>query len=1078
MTIRRTHLRCAALLLLPAVHLPLHAQATDRGAIEGTLLDPLDRPVAHGRLLLTNTATGATLTQTSDNNGLFRFPGLAPGSYTLEANAPSFATWEANTLVTVGTVTTLRATLPLGEKTEVVEVEDVAPALDTTTPAVTTTLDSGAVHNLPTPSRRWSDFALLTPGVTPDADANGLLSFRGIGALLNNNTVDGTDNNQAFFSEERGRTLVAYSNSEAAVEEFQVNTSNYGAEYGRAAGGVINTVTRSGGNAIHGQAFFYNRNSAWAARNAFAATTSVTTGATDSATTGAVRLRNTVTQEGLSVGGPIKRGKLFANFTYDRYHRDFPGIARASNAEKLFGTPTQQQIQTLAQRLNVLPAQALKQYNGVLTGLASLLGNVPRTADQTILFPKIDWQATERSHLAFQWNHLRWSSPNGVQTSPTATYGSNSFGNSDVSNDVMVGRWAYFVTPNLLNEATFQYGRDRETEQSNPPAPFEAMLANNIYNRPPQVYIESYGFRFGNPPVLNRAAYPDEQRYELTDALTDVRGRHTIKIGYSIDYVNDYSDALYNGNGTYVYANVMNFATDYLSPNHCDNASTGAGVLPCYSYFTQSFGPTTFQFQSADYAGFVQDEWKATPRLTLSLGVRYEYEQLPNTNKSLVNPDLPQTAALPHDKNNYGPRLGLAWDPTGSGRTVLRAGYGVYYGRIVNSTAYSALTQTGSPFAQRSYYFKPLDTGTPPFPFVFSATPYLAVAPAAVYFDKRFQNPQIHQAEVSIQQKVNRDTVITLSGLYSGGRELPDYLDTNIDQSSAQTLTYNVVDPLHQGPLPADYTTRFYTARLNPSYGQITRIFSETNSKYSAAVVKVDHKLSGALDLHASFTYAHAADWNQNATAFTDTNDVLDPADLALEYGNSNFDIRRRLTGGMVLKTPWQVHGILGGAVNGWEMAPTAEVRDGLPYSMQTSGAIPSLRYLDTVNRKEVLSGLGASINGSGGAARIAEVGRNNFRYPGVINANVRVSKTTQIAPHVSLELLGESFNLLNHQNITSIDTTGYSISNSSTVGAAPRLTWQSGTKAGSSEFGTPLNGNNTNLYSDRQVQVSARLHF
>ena len=348
-----------------------------------------------------------------------------------------------------------------------------------------------------------------------------------------------------------------------------------------------------------------------------------------------------------------------------------------------------------------------------------------------------------------------------------------------------------------------------------------------------------------------------------------------------------------------------------------------------------------------------------------------------------------------------------------------------------------------------------------------------------MYFDSRFQNPQVHQAEISLEQKLGRATTVTASGLFSLGRELPSYLDTNIDLTSPETITYQVVDPLHQGPLTGPtYTTRFYTARVNPSYGQITRIFSETNSRYEAGVVRVDHHLLRMLDLHASFTYARAADWNQNATAFTDTNDVLDPADLALEYGRSNADIPRRLTGGFVLKTPWQAKGLLGRAADGWELAPTAEVRDGLPYSMLTSGSIPAERYLDSVNRNEILSGLGATINGSGGAARIAEVGRNTFRYPAVINADLRLSKRTELRKGVTLELLGESFNLLNHQNVTSIDTTGYSISNSSAVGTPSKLTWQSGTAAGSSEFGTILNANNTNLYQDRQIQVSTRLHF
>ncbi|WP_158615387.1 TonB-dependent receptor [Acidipila sp. EB88] len=1056
----------------------LEAQTADRGAIRGAVRDLLGRPVRGAALSALDPATGHTLTAISDERGLFSFQALAPGTYQLTAVADTFATWQTDAVVTVGTVTTLEATLPIGSSESVVRVEEVAPVIDTATVAVSTTLDAGAIEDLPSSTRRWTDFALLTPAVTPDASADGLLSFRGIGALLNNATVDGADNNQAFFSEERGRTTIAYAVSQAAIEQFQVNASNYGAQYGRAAGGVINTVTRSGGNSLHGELFFYDRNSAWGATNAFASSTAVTVGESNSVATSTVRMQNTLTQAGGSVGGPLVHGKVFGFATYDRYHHEFPGIARASNATKLFATPTQQSVLTLAGRLGVLPAQAQAEYNGVLTGLAGLLGDVPRSADESFYFPKLDWQVSDRTHATLQWSHLNWNSPNGVQTSPTATYGSNSFGNSATTNDTLIGRVAYFLSPNVLNEFTFQYGRDFESQLSNAPAPFEQSIASNIYGKPPQVEIEDYGFRFGNPPVLNRAAYPDERRYEAADSVTWVHGRHTLKIGYSADYVNDYSDALYNANGTYVYANVMDFATDYLSPDHCDNATTGTGVLPCYAYYTQGFGPTSFQFQSDDYAGFVSDEWKARPGLTLSLGLRYEYEQLPDTNAALRNPDIPGSARLPHDKNNYGPRVGAAWDIGGEGHTVLRAGFGVYYGRIINSTAFSALTETGTANAQRSYYFTPLSTGTPPFPFVFSSTPYLSVAPAAVYFDPRFQNPQIEQAELSLEQKIGRSTSITASGLFSAGRELPSYVDSNIDLSSAQFITYTVVDALHQGPLPATYTTRFYTARLNPNYQQITRIFSETNSKYMAGVVRADHGLSRALDLHASFTYAHTVDWNQNATAFTDTDDVLDPANLALEYGDSNFDIRRRFTGGMVLKTPRKIQGRLGLFMNGLEMAPTAEVRDGLPYSMQTSGSIPAMRYTDEVNRKEVLSGLGASINGSGGAARIAEVGRNTFRYPAVINANLRISKRTQLTPRVSLEILGESFNLLNHQNLTSIDTTGYSISNSSVVGTPSKLTWQSGTVAGSSEFGTPLNGNNTNLYQDRQIQLSTRLHF
>ncbi len=1067
--------------LAPSLLVPscgVAAQLTADGAIAGVLVDGAGRPVARAQLLLHAETTATQRRAETDERGAFHFEGLTTGAYDLSAEAVSFADWNARALVSVGAETNVRGVLRPASTSAAVTVGDVAPVLDTISAALATTLDEGAVHDLPSLTRRWTDFALLTPAVTPDADANGLLSFRGIGSLLNNNTVDGADNNQAFFAEDRGGTTLAYSNSEASVEEFQVNASNYGAEYGRAAGGVINTVTRSGGDRWHGEAFAYDRNSAWGAANPFANVLSVATGESNVVTTMPMRLENTVTQAGVSIGGPLLRDRVQGIFTYDRYHRDFPAVARASNPVKLFATPTQQSVVTLASRLGVLPETAQNEYNGVLRGLTTLLGGVPRTADQAIYFPKIDWQVSDRSHVTLQWNHADWNSPNGVQTSPSATYGSRSFGNSVSANDSMIARWAYFLTPNLLHEVMFQYARDLVSESGDAPAPFETSMASNIYGRAPQIVIEDYGFRFGTPPVLNRAAFPDERRYEGEDTLNYVHGRSTWKVGYSVNYVNDYSDALYNANGTYTYASVMDFATDYLSPDHCDDATVGAGALPCYATYTQSFGPTTFQFQSADYAGFVSETWRLRHDITLSAGVRYEYEQLPNTNRSLVNPDIAETARLPHDKNNFGPRLGVAWDIGGAAHTVLRAGAGVFYGRIINATAFSALTGTGSAGAQRGYDFRPTDVGTPPLPFVFSSTPYLSVPPSAVYFDRHFQNPQVEQVEVSLEQKLGRKTRLTFAGMYSGGRELPNYVDTNIDLAEPQSITYSVVDPLHQGPLPAQYTSRLYTQRINPAYGPTTRIFSETNSRYVAVVVQADHDLSRVFDLHSSFTYAHAADWNQNATAFADTDDVLDPANLQLEYGDSNFDIRRRLTGGLVLKTPWAGHRWWGALVNQYELAPTAELRDGLPYSMQTSGSVPALRYLDSLNRTEALSGLGASINGSGGARRIAAVGRNTFRYPVVVNADLRVSKRTQITKKVSLEILAESFNLLNHENVTAIDTVGYTLSNSSSATSLPKLTWQSGTRAGSSEFGTALNGNNTNLYQDRQIQVAAKLHF
>ena len=187
-------------------------------------------------------------------------------------------------------------------------------------------MNSVAVENLPINGGRWSDFALLTPGVNNDVNGFGLLSFRGISTLMNNNTIDGANNNQAFFSEERGRTRAGYSTPKVAVQEFQVNTSNYSAEYGRAAGGVINTVTKSGTNEIHGEAYFFYRDNAWGATNPFTTLAAQTS-------PGVYTIQPFKPSDirricGIGLGGAIIKDKLFWYFAYDWYYSEFPRYSR------------------------------------------------------------------------------------------------------------------------------------------------------------------------------------------------------------------------------------------------------------------------------------------------------------------------------------------------------------------------------------------------------------------------------------------------------------------------------------------------------------------------------------------------------------------------------------------------------------------------------------------------------------------------------------------------------------------------------------------------------------------------------
>src|SRR5437016_7835685 len=325
-----------SLALVARAALSAMAQSTTTGAINGTVTNPNKEVVAGATVTVKNNGTNKEATATTDDNGGFKLSNLEPGTYTVNANASGFAPYSnPNVVVEVGRSTSLDVGLPLQGVTGTVEVTAEAPVINTTQQDFSSNMNQTSINELPVNGSRWSNFALLTPGTVPDANF-GLISFRGISGLLNNNTVDGGDNNQAFFSEERGRTRINYVVSQSAIKEFQVNTSNYSAEYGRAAGGVTNAVTKSGSNQFHGDAFFYDRDNRLGARNplAFLRSFDATTGLT---TVTGIKPTDKRYRFGADIGGPIKKDKAFFFFNYDEVRRNFPGLAIFNNGS--FVTP-------------------------------------------------------------------------------------------------------------------------------------------------------------------------------------------------------------------------------------------------------------------------------------------------------------------------------------------------------------------------------------------------------------------------------------------------------------------------------------------------------------------------------------------------------------------------------------------------------------------------------------------------------------------------------------------------------------------------------------------------------------------
>jgi hypothetical protein len=227
------------------------------------------------------------------------------------------------------------------------------------------------------------------------------------------------------------------------------------------------------------------------------------------------------------------------------------------------------------------------------------------------------------------------------------------------------------------------------------------------------------------------------------------------------------------------------------------------------------------------------------------------------------------------------------------------------------------------------------------------------------------------------------------------------------------------------------------------------------------------------LTLHAHYTYSHAMDWNPNESAQVAGNDVLDPADFSQEYGASNLDVRHAAAVAAIYEAPWKLRGRAGKLADGWIFSAVAQFRSGLPYTMRTSGSLAE----EVTSGGTAIVGLGPGMNGSGGDNRVYGVGRNTYRYPATWKADLRLARRFDLGHMRQLELLAESFNLFNHQNVTELETTGYYIESGSST-SLPTLNYLTGLKANTTAFGQPLNINATNFYRPRQIQLGLRLRF
>jgi hypothetical protein len=645
-----------------------------------------------------------------------------------------------------------------------------------------------------------------------------------------------------------------------------VITDNFAAEYGRAMGGIVNTITKSGTNQYHGTAYWFFRNRTLEAKDTFAA----------------FNPPEWRQQVGGSIGGPIKKDKLFFFVNYEKLERNFPLLSSITtpplfdaNGNFVYtqanGTPTCGAPATAAQ------CQAAESYIATRDN-----GTVPRTVDQDLAFGKIDYRPGERNSFSFSLNYLRWVSPNGIQTASALTNGGGIGNNADSTVRTRYGRasWTGIISATAVNEARFGWFKDRLFDDASalfisPLTGRAGLTINSVVNLG---YATSY-------PRLN----PSENRFEYADNLTVTYGRHTFKAGIDINNTEDYQNQLSNQFGSYSYANFTNFALDF------SGNTTGAKN---YTTYSQSFGNPIVDTNMWEYGFYAQDQFRVNAKLQLNYGLRYEYSQIPQP--KIVNPDYPQTGKINSPAGDFAPRLGLSYNF--NPKTVVRAGYGIFYARFqtgmintffLNNNVYQksiTITNTtlGTPASAGPVfptYLPSTNLNPPP-----GTTDITFAAP-------NFKNPYTQQANVSIDRELRSDLLLTVSYLWSRGVDLYTVRDLNAGLENGAPVTYKILD--FNNNVVGTYTTPTYRGpHQDPRYRRINQVENGGLSYYDALAVQLNKRFAHGFQGALAYTYGHAIDFNQGAATnnifFSSGPTSYDNGNYTAEKGSAANDVRHR----------------------------------------------------------------------------------------------------------------------------------------------------------------------------------------
>jgi hypothetical protein len=866
------------------VALAAQSQATT-GVIRGVVTDPSGTPVANATVVLHETQTGFQRQLVTNERGIFVASLLPLGSYDVTTRAVGFSeTRRTGVRVNVGE--TVNLTLALSAvQLQAVVVEATQPVVEATRIESSTRLPDAAVGRLPNNGRNYLNLTLLTPNVAivqgPDGDE---LSIGGQKGIHNNVSVDGADFNNPFFGEQRGGQRPPFTFNLDAVQEIVVTSSGANAEFGRSSGGFVNVVTKSGTNQMHGSLHYYGKDGALSGQPHHGADVLAPPDFTQH-------------QFGFTLGGPIKQDRAFYFIAYDQQIYD-------------------ETKQTDPNRIDpLLRAWMDTAYSGALRGD---YGSIARTNNARALLAKFDFHLSDRHIASIKYNYTWSEQKNGTFDVDSWARSANGL-EQDHSNAVN-GSLSSFLSPRVSNEFRFQLSReDRPRPYDGPRSSLLGADPTGTGQRPfPDVAIGP-DFRFGMPFFLPVAYY--DTRIQLLDNVSYQKGDHFFKLGGEFNRVNSVQTFIGFANSRYIFSSVpgfLNYVANDSNYVECSNGTTslsgscsgGASITGPVLLYLQQAGVNrsvadagTQQIPQTELDFYLQDTWRPNSRWTFNYGVRWSAQLEP----SLLSPRdstfyavyydstvtnstgtyrFPSNGTIPSDKKMWQPRLGIAYDPHGDGRQVIRASAGVYYARIPglnlastrSTDGYRGVTLFGS---SGTVGFLP----PPSFPHLFASNvPLSSVGfPSVFVFDRNFRNPRTLNLTVGYEKQLASDLGLSLSYTHARTDFLTRFLNAN--------------DPVFGSPWGSG----------PHALGTLTVVQSTAKSRYNGVTVGLKRVLDPNFQFQVNYTLSFdKSDDDNERDPFTFRYAVAN--NLAPEYNWSDRDQRHRFNGWMVARVAGTIY--------------------------------------------------------------------------------------------------------------------------------------------------------------------------